>query len=274
MPEIPELEAAKAALNARLAGHAIEAARVLTPFSVRRPTKDEFEWLLVGNRLVEASRRGKYLLLLMESGHVLAVHLMLTGRFQFAEGKAREKKPGKRVGWMLDFEHGVQLRYFDYNRDGRAYLVEVDALPEVPQFDKMGPDALDPALTFEVFAQRLKKFPGQIKRSLVNAAFVAGIGNAYSDEILFAARVYPFKRARELTDEERRRVYDAIGSVYAWAMPIVAERMGDVIEEKHRDFLKVHRKGGEPCPECDHTITEVSPNQRVTSYCRKCQPQW
>ena len=274
MPEIPELEAATAALNARLAGRVIEAARVLTPFAVRRPTKDEFEALLTGDRLVETSRRGKYLLLALESGRVLAVHLMLTGRFQFAEGAAREKKLGKRVGWTLDFEHGVQLRYFDYNHDGRAYLVEAEALQEVPQFDKMGPDALDPALTFEVFSERLKKFPGQIKRSLVNAAFVAGIGNAYSDEILFEAKVYPFKRARELTDEERRRVYDAIGGVYAWAVPIVAERMGDVIEEKHRDFLKVHRKGGEPCPECGHTITEVSPNKRVTSYCRNCQPQW
>ena len=215
MPEIPELEAAKAALNARLAGRVIEEARVLTPFAVRRPAKDEFEALLTGDRLVETTRRGKYLLLALESGRVLAVHLMLTGRFQFAEGAAREKKPGKRVGWTLDFEHGVQLRYFDYNHDGRAYLVEAEALQEVPQFDKMGPDALDPALTFEVFTERLRKFPGQIKRSLVNAAFVAGIGNAYSDEILFEAKIYPFKRARELTDEERRRVYDAVGSVYA-----------------------------------------------------------
>ena len=114
-------------------------------------------------------------------------------------------------------------------------------------------------------------YNGQIKRALTNAAFVSGIGNAYADEILFEARIYPFEPSKNIPEEKLRELYEAIGRVYAWAVPIVAERTGEKIEIKIRDFLKVHRKGGEPCPTCGAPITEVTPNQRTTSYCRSCQ---
>ena len=95
------------------------------------------------------------------------------------------------------------------------------------------------------------------------------IGNF--DEILFEARIYPFEPSKNISEEKLRQLYEAIGRVYDWAVPIVAERTGDKIEIKVRDFLKVHRKGGEPCPTCGTPITEVAPNQRITSYCRSCQ---
>lgn len=268
MPEIPELEAMKAVLNARAAHVHIIAAQVRIPVVVRRPPKDEFVQVMTGNQLLETERRGKYLMLRLASGHILAVHLMLTGRLQLAP-------PGlpmpKRTSWLLTFETGSELRYFDEKLDGKTYLVKGDELSLLPRYDQMGPDALDPALTFDVFCQRIRRYPGQIKRTLVNEAFLAGIGNAYADEILFEARVYPFARTRDLSQQQLRAIYDAIHRVYAWAIPIVAERMGETIDEKVRDFLKVHRKGGQPCPVCGATITEVTPNNRITSYCRSCQ---
>lgn len=268
MPEIPELEAMKATLNRRVAGRAVRSAQVRIPVVVRRPPAEEFVRVLTGNRFQEAQRQGKYLLLLLESKHALAVHLMLTGRLQLA---TPGMTPPRRTSWLMAFEDGTELRCFGERADARVYLVGEGERSLIPRFDQMGPDALDPALTFEVFRQRIRRYPGQIKRTLVNEAFIAGVGNAYADEVLFEAGVYPFARTRELSAAQLRAVYDAMGRVYKWAIPIVAERMGETIDEKIRDFLKVHRKGGQPCPVCGSPITEVTPNNRITSYCRKCQ---
>ena len=87
----------------------------------------------------------------------------------------------------------------------------------------------------------------------------------------FEAGIYPFAPVRRLEEEQLAALYRAIHTVYDWAIPIVAERMGTTIDEKIRDFLKVHRKGGQPCPKCGMTITQIEPNQRITSYCRHCQ---
>ncbi len=256
-------------LNRRAANRVIVSAQVRIPMVLRRPVKEEFVQVLTGNRLLETQRRGKYLLLHLESRHLLAIHLMLTGRLQLASpGEAMPK----RTSWLLTLEDGAELRYFDQKLDGKTYLVRDDQTSLIPRFDQMGPDALDPALTFDVFRQRVRRYPGQIKRTLVNEAFIAGVGNAYADEILFEARVYPFAKSRDLSEGQLRAIHEAIRSVYAWAVPIVAERMGETIDEKVRDFLKVHRKGGEACPNCGASITEVTPNKRITSYCRACQP--
>ena len=268
MPEIPELEAITNVLNSRLHDQKIEGATVRIPVVIRRPNGQEFVEALTGNRWLETRRVGKYLLTTLASGHVLAINLMLTGRLQLAEAGA---KLPRRTSWLMAFENGKELRHFGERLDGRVYLVGVDELSLLPRFDELGPDALDPALTFDLFRQRIKRFPGQIKRALTGGGFVAGIGNAYADEILFEARLYPFEPGKNLSEQKLRELYDAMGLVYRWAVPIVAERMGGSTEVKIRDFLKVHRKGGQPCPTCGAPITEVTPNQRITSYCRACQ---
>ena len=178
MPEIPELEAMRANLNRRVAGHAVARAQVR---------------ILTSNRLLTTDRRGKYLLLRFAFGHLLAVHLMLTGRLQL--GDPGSKMP-KRTAWLLAFADGYELRYFDEKLDGKAYLVAEAELPLIPRWLEMGPDVLDPALTADLFNQRLRRYPGQIKRALVNEAFVAGIGNAYADEILFEIPLPPQPPAR------------------------------------------------------------------------------
>ena len=270
VPEIPELEAMKSALDRRIGGERIASVSVRIPIVIRRPTVDAFIETLTGKTVKETSRRGKYLLLAVNSSHVLAIQLMLTGRLEIVEAGAKLRA---KTCWKLAFENGVELRYFGERMDGKVYLVERGALSLIPRFAEMGPDALDPELTFDVFRQRIRRYPGQIKRTLVNDAFISGIGNAYVDEILYQARVYPFTKSRDLTEEQLLAVHEAIRHVYDWAIPIVAERMGDAVNEKVRDFLKVHRRGGQPCPACGGRITEVTPNQRITSYCRTCQPE-
>ena len=268
MPEIPELESIARVFNAHLQGQRASAVSVRIPVVVRRPPVPEFIATLTGNTAGKATRFGKYVLMTFASGHVLAINLMLTSRLQLVHGKAR--LPG-RTSWLLSFENGDELRFSGERLDGRVYLVPVDQLDLIPQFSAMGPDALDPALTLDAFRTRLKKFPGQIKNSLVSGRLVAGIGNAYVDELLWEAQVYPFAPGRELTAQQVEALYAAIGKTYAWAVPMAAQEIGEAIEHKVRDFLKVHRKGGQPCPRCGTAITEIAPNERITSYCRTCQ---
>ena len=122
------------------------------------------------------------------------------------------------------------------------------------------------------FQQKLKQFHGEIKGILTRGRVISGIGNAYSDEILFAAQIYPFRKRKDLSDDEVRSLYDQSRQVVLNAIPIVRERLGDDIHLKIRDFLKVHNKGGEPCPRCGNTISQITANKRITSFCRRCQP--
>ena len=101
---------------------------------------------------------------------------------------------------------------------------------------------------------------------------MSGIGNAYSDEVLFAARLSPFRKARTLKPDEVAELHHQCRQGLEEAIEVLRERMAEEIHHKIRDFLKVHRKGGQPCPACGSNITEITANQRITSYCRHCQP--
>ncbi|MCY3920624.1 MAG: hypothetical protein OXG38_12595 [Chloroflexi bacterium] len=268
MPEIPDLENVCAVFNARLPGLRVERVELLRPI-VARVARDEFEGRLRGIRLGQVRRRGKFLLFGLDSGDALVVNPMLVGRFQHVE--PARKRPA-RTCFALTLSDGRELRYVDDRFMGKVYVAPEDALDEIPQFAEMGPDALDPALTEDAFIERLRRHRGQVKNVLVNARFMAGIGNAYADEILFVAGVHPFTKVAALSEERRRGLYRALHAVLDWAIPIVAEQMGEETDVKPRDFLRVHRKGGAPCPACGHAISEVSPGRRVTSFCRRCQP--
>jgi formamidopyrimidine-DNA glycosylase len=271
MPEIPELEAIRGFFNGHVQGRAITSAVVRIPVVVRTPAQEVRE-TLVHDRFGVVERHGKVLLFTLASGRVLAVNPMLTGRFQYVA-------PGSRLNGrtclVLGVEGGRELRYLDERVMGKVYLVDAGALPGLPGWAGNGPDLLAPALTEDCWLERLKRYRGGVKNVLVNAQFVQGIGNAYADEILWEARINPYTPKTKLKDDDLRRLYHAARGVMAWATPLVAERMiqGDTLDyEERRDFLRVHRRGGEPCPRCGTRITEITAGQRITDFCRTCQP--
>jgi formamidopyrimidine-DNA glycosylase len=149
--------------------------------------------------------------------------------------------------------------------------VSEEHIPEVPRLQEQGPDVLE-GIAFEEFQSRLKRFHGEIKGVLTRGAFISGIGNAYSDEILFAAGISPFRKVRSLSKDDQARLYEQSRLVVEEAREVLRERMGDVIHVKIRGFLKVYRRGGQPCPSCGENLTQLNANQRITSYCRHCQP--
>lgn len=270
MPEVPDLEAIRKFFNRSVVGESIERVDTLIPVVIRVP-REEFVRLLTGDSLGEVHRHGKFLLFTLASGRVMVINAMLTGRFSLVEPS---QKKHARTCFILALSGGKEFRYSDQRLMGRVYLTTPEQLETLPQFGEMGPDVLSPTLTEEVFRQRLKKYTGQIKSVLVNHKFVAGIGNAYADEILWEAGIHPYRKRSQMSEEEIAALYRATGDVLRWAEPIVWEKMGATLDySEWRDHLRVHRRGGQPCPRCGATISEITAGQRVTSFCRHCQPE-
>jgi formamidopyrimidine-DNA glycosylase len=224
----------------------------------------------VGHAFVDAQRYGKFLLFPSDDGRVLVVNPMLTGRFHWAEaGEARRPAPAL----VLAFEDGHELRYADERRMGRWYLVPIEELDTVPQFGELGPDAL--TISEDDFAEALRKRRGQLKSTLTNQQFIAGIGNAYSDEILWEAGLHPHRRGATLDDDDRRELYRAMHRVFEWARPIIEGHVREGLaqrKEEWRDHLRVHRRAGEPCPRCGKPVRGRTSGSRETNFCIGCQP--
>ena len=291
MPELPDLTVVAEAFDAALRGRPITAAMAPGPLAVRG-TPAELEGL-VGQRVTAIRRTGKFLEIDLDRDRVV-VNPMLTGRFQLAapgtklptktavvlgfgeRGPTRGFKPASwtvGAGWLPGDDARAEIRYRDPTQMGKVYLLPAGTDRAVPGLgtDEMGPEADDPALTLDVWRERIRKHPGELKNLLRNQAFVAGIGNAYSDEVLHAARLQPFRKRASLAAEEVDALYAGMRTTLANAIGVLRERVPPTFETQVRDFLAVHMKGGQPCPRCGTKITEVKAGGFVTSFCRGCQ---
>jgi formamidopyrimidine-DNA glycosylase len=267
MPEIPDLDAIVSYLRSQIIGVSIQEVSIPLEWMLRCASADP-EAIMRGETIQAIDRRGKHLLFTFQAS-TLVVHPMLVGRFYYTPPE--EKRPREMaMEWILS--NGMALRYGDEKRMGRLYLVAGKDFSSIPGFNEQGPDPLAADFTFERFMERLKGRYGEIKGLLTNAKVISGIGNAYVDEILFEAGIYPFRKKKDLSEAELRRVYESISIVLNRAKEIILERMGSQTHLKIRDFLQVHKKGGKPCPKCGQRIASVGTWQRETNFCRNCQP--
>ena len=200
MPELPDLEVIREYLAPRLPGATITSAVVRRPIIVRNLLGDDFAGHVTGRAFADVRRRGKFLLLGLDDGTALVINPMLAGRLRYGEPL---KKDRVRDALVLRLDDGRELRYHDAEDMGKIYLT-LD-LGQVPTFMELGPEANDPDLTLDIFLQRLRRHPGEIKGILTNQEFVAGIGNAYADEICWRAGIYPFRRRASLDAEKNWR---------------------------------------------------------------------
>jgi len=271
MPELPELEVVREVLQRRVVGQLITDVQVLPPggpIVVRDLSGHGFQGSLSGARIQGIQRRGKFLVLAFEpqpEALFLAINPKLTGRLQLA---AASEKRLPRTHIVLVLSGGRQLRYIDQKQMGQLYLTR--SLDEVPEYAGLGPEPFDVSL--DSFRARLKPFRGEIKGVLTRGEFIAGIGNAYADEILWSARLHPYRKRTQLTPDEIDRLYAAMRITLTEAIEKVRLEMQENIHLKPRDFLAVHMKTGEPCPRCGTPISLVGANQRITNFCRTCQP--
>ena len=269
MPELPDLEVAKENLNATIVGQTITEVDLGQPMILRRPTEAVFKRTLTGRSFEPVNRYGKFLIFHFHPPARLYVNFMLAGRLLLQPSSTAKQKS---IGFRFSLPNNLDLRYVDVKSMGKAYLlVEDEPTSLVPTFDEQGPDALDPNLTFEVFHQRIHKFHAVIKHVLLNQRFIAGLGNAYADEVLFAARITPFRKRSTLSDSEIATLYDATKTVLQHAINELQTRTAGSLVFELRDFLQVHGKAKEPCPRCGTPISSVKSGVRVANFCRTCQ---
>ncbi len=292
VPELPDLTVVAEALDPALRGRPITGVEAPGPLAVRG-TPAELE-ALIGQRVTAIRRRGKFLIIDLDRDRVV-VNPMLTGRFQLARdatvrapsktavimrfgpmGERERFRPARwtrDAAWLPPADGAPELRYRDPTQMGKVYLLPADTERAVPGLaaDEIGPDADDPALTLEIWRERIRRHPGELKNLLRNQAFVAGIGNAYSDEVLHAARLLPFRKRSTLAPEEVDALYAAMRETLGMAIETLRARVPPTFETQVRDFLAVHPKGGQACPRCGTRITEVKAGGFVTSFCRGCQ---
>jgi formamidopyrimidine-DNA glycosylase len=291
VPELPDLTVVGEAFDAALRGRPIASATAPGPLAVRG-TPAELD-ALVGQTVTAIGRQGKFLAIDLDRDRIV-VNPMLTGRFQLAgpgvkapsktavilgfgpRARPRGFKPAawtKGADWMPADDASPEIRYRDPTQMGKVYLLPAGVDRDVPGLGpgEMGPEVDDPALTLEVWRDRIRRHPGELKNLLRNQEFVAGLGNAYSDEVLHAARLLPFRKRSSLAPEEVDALYAGMRDTVGTAIDVLRQRVPPTFETQVRDFLAVHMKGGQACPRCGTRITEVKAGGFVTSYCRGCQ---
>ncbi len=274
MPELPELEALRIRLGPRLEGRLITAATVnpKKAHMLRYPVED-FAKELPARRIVSLSRRGKHLVFATELGgggseRWLVINPMLGGRFQMVDGGT--PVPATEV-FTIRIEGRQELRYLDFRDMGRIYWVS-DLATEVPGWAELGPEADSvAAMGIDAFRKRLRRFRDELKDLLRNQEFLAGIGNAYSDEILFEARLLPLRRRASLKPADEEALFAAIPLVLSRAVEAILANPNYDESKQDRSFMAVHMKGGKTCPRCGHRISQLGSNREPLNFCRGCQ---
>ena len=273
MPELPEVETIRKSLTA-IHGATITGV-VFGPFTgfLTGLGPPDFQRSVTGCQVESIGRRGKYLLLGLSSGDTLAVHLRMTGELTIVEA-GTVLPPHHHLTFTLNGER--ELRYRDTRKFGRLWLLDSAGLAALDR--SLGPEPLDTGLSHDRFAKMLRHRQRAIKPLLLDQTFIAGIGNIYADEVLFAAGIHPHRPADSLEEGEATALLEAIQDVLSGAIA----RNGTTIRDYRNGFgepgtnqnhLRIYRREtGDPCPRCGGPVVRLVVAQRGTKVCPACQP--
>lgn len=280
MPELPEVESIRRDLDQEVSGRQIRSAVVPDTPNARRAIRRcvdrrVFEQSLAGRTIVRVERRGKYLVLVLDEGLALVTHLGMSGQMLLAD--PADPQP-KHTHVVLNFYDGGQLRFVDPRTFGQMYVADRSEVGEIEQLHKLGMDPLVRPMSRQQFAGTLGRRKTKLKSLLMDQGFICGIGNIYSDEMLFAAGVRYDRPAESLNPSEVGKLFDAVGEILNQA---VANRGTSTKDEQYRDlygstggfqsFLKVYGREGEPCVQCGAPIRRARWTNRSTHFCPVCQ---
>ena len=271
MPERPDLEYVIPILDRELRGRTITGVRIKKPVVLRILIEGSPDGLLAGHAFRAVLRRAHFVLFELDGTQPIeiAVSPMLAGRFALAPAGSRSPAD-LALAWALS--DGRELRYRDDVQMGKVYLIPPRAWQSVPGLAKIGVDVLDDrAFTRETFHGLAKQRRDQVKIFLMDKSALDAMGNAYADEVLWAAGIHPKRMTRSLSDAELDGLHDAIVGVLRNARDVIAQRR-PALDEKLRDFLKVRGRAGQPCPRCGATIRTARVHADDAHFCPQCQP--
>jgi formamidopyrimidine-DNA glycosylase len=271
MPELPDLVHVEAGLRAAIVGKRIVAARTGDPTVLRLMVAEPFPAVLVGRTLDSVERRGHFMRFALAGDLVVVVNAMLVGRYRLVSaGTDKGKKDPRSLALALAFDDAPELQYLDDKRMGKVYVARAADEMTIPIYGQLGADVLSPAFSPDALAALIARRRDQVRAFLMDKRALASIGNAYADEILFAAGIHPKTFCNKLAPADIEALHAAIGRVLTDAIAEI-QRRNEPIEVKVRDFLKVRGRDGKPCVVCGTTIRAVRVGDGDACFCPHCQ---
>jgi formamidopyrimidine-DNA glycosylase len=276
MPELPEVETVRRGLEREVVGKRIKSVVVTGTRTVRRQTKKQLITRLEGAKIKSVKRVGKYLVLELDTGDLLVIHLRMSGQLL----KNQPKDPLlKHTHVVISFTQGGQIRFVDPRTFGEVFVTRPDELTqEVPELADLGMDPIDEQISWVRFGQLLVARTTKLKPLLMDQSFIAGIGNIYSDEILWEAGLRHDRTPQSLSSMEVRRLYRAVIEVLHEA---VKHRGSTLADQQYVDLMgrpgeyqelhQVYDREGKPCRRCRGTIVREKVGSRSSYYCPSCQ---
>ena len=280
MPELPEVETVARDLRGLVVGARIGGVRVSWLRTLRSQDPAAFGAAVIGRTITGTGRRAKLVVLDLDDGGAITIHLKMTGQL-FVVPKSQPEDPYIRL--VIEFDDGRELRFRDIRKFGRVGVAKRDPatgdlvgeLGGAKSFKGFGPEPLDVAYTAREFRRRLRARRGRLKPLLMDQAFVAGVGNIYADEALWEARLHPLRSAASLKPADEGRLYRALRRILFEAV----ERRGSSIDDytapdgdgSMQERLLVYQRAGEPCARCGRPIRRIVVGGRATHFCSWCQ---
>lgn len=267
MPELPDLEYIVKKLAPLVITRRVTDVNVKEPIVIRMLVPGSFADNLVGRGVKSMVRHGPFLTLALD-GRDLIIHHMLAGRLQLAPKK---DKPVAHLCFSIHLDNDTVLHYGDDKKMGKVYVTEPGRHDAIPGYDSQGVDIVSDAFDAQAFEELLRGRRQQVRVFLMDQTALSAIGNAYADEILFAAHVHPKTFCHQLSAEQRGVLYRSIRSVIAWGI-VEVEKAAQPSEVKVRDHMRVRNRKGRPCPVCGTTIRTVGVLGHDSFFCPQCQP--
>jgi formamidopyrimidine-DNA glycosylase len=278
--ELPEVEVMRRDLEKDVVGRRVKTAEVKTSRNAmrvirRHGKRKEFTSRLEGRKVTKVERRGKYLLVHLDSGDVLVTHFGMSGQFQRGNGRVAIE-PHTHV--VLTFQQGGDLRFIDPRTFGEMFVASADEIGKVKELQHIAIDPLDQVFTWPTFQYLLAERGAKMKQLLMDQRFISGLGNIYSDEVLFAAGLRYDRVSDTLSSQEVRRLYRAIQETIQEAIKLRGTTLDDEAyvdlfgkPGEYQGELKVYGREGEPCRRCRSPIQTVKVSQRTSYFCPQCQ---
>ncbi len=269
MPELPELDVMQEVLTDIIVGRTMVSANSFHPGILK--TVDPGLDTLVGKSFRAISRRGKHLIFTVDADLHVVVHLMLAGRLILCRSNT---KATKATGCLIAFEDGRDLRIIENATIHRVRVHVVRDPADVEAIANASVEPLSSDFTIDYLSEQVTVRRRQLKKLLTDQTIIAGIGAAYADEILFAAKLSPIRYGTTLGEDEIHRLHESTQSVLRWATDeIRTEAGGATLMPHERPFARIYNKTEQPCPECGTKIAEIRYAQTKTYYCPSCQSQ-
>jgi len=276
LPELPEVETIRRGLEREVVGKRVKTVQVTGTRTIRRQTKKVFISKLEGAKINGVERRGKYLLLKLDTGDILVIHLRMSGQLLRAQAKDAVVK---HTHMVMTFTQGGQLRFVDPRTFGELFVTTPEELTsDVTELADLGMDPVDEPQSWVKFREQLMRRTTKLKPLLMDQSFLAGVGNIYSDEILWEAGLRHDRTPQSLSTMEVRRLYRAIVEVLHEAVKHRGSTLSDEqyvdLHGKPGEFQLLHQayaREGQACRRCRSPIAREKVGQRSTFYCPNCQ---